>query len=65
MRITFDPAKRLRNEAERGLPFALAKEFDWSTALIAEDTREDYLEIALPGTWLPGRTTAHAGVYTA
>jgi uncharacterized DUF497 family protein len=44
MRITFDPAKSLRNEAERGLPFALAKEFDWSTALIAEDTREDYLE---------------------
>jgi uncharacterized protein len=26
------------------LPFALAEDFDWSCALIAEDTREDYKE---------------------
>jgi uncharacterized protein len=44
MRITYDPAKSLRNEAERGLPFALAEDFDWNCSLIAEDTREDYKE---------------------
>jgi uncharacterized DUF497 family protein len=44
MRVTYDPAKSLRNDAERGLPFALAEDFDWSDALIVEDTREDYKE---------------------
>lgn len=42
--VTYDPAKSKRNEAERGLAFGLADEFDWSTALIAEDTRKDYGE---------------------
>ena len=44
MRLTYDPAKSLRNEEDRGLPFALAEDFDWSSALIVEDTREDYRE---------------------
>lgn len=44
MRVTFDPAKNERNIAERGLAFELAQDLDWSTALIAEDTREDYSE---------------------
>ena len=44
MSVTFDPAKSQRNEAERGLAFGLAQEFDWSTALLAEDTRKDYEE---------------------
>jgi hypothetical protein len=44
MRVTFDPAKSSRNEALRGLPFEVAKDFDWSGALIVEDTREDYQE---------------------
>lgn len=44
MSITYDPAKSERNEAERGLAFSLADEFDWSTALILEDTRKDYDE---------------------
>ena len=44
MRLTYDPAKSLRNEADRGLPFVLAEDFDWSSALIVEDTREDYGE---------------------
>jgi uncharacterized DUF497 family protein len=44
MRVTFDPAKSSRNEELRGLPFALANEFDWSSALVVEDTREDYSE---------------------
>ncbi len=44
MRVTYDPAKSSRNEELRGLSFALAKDFDWSCALIVEDTREDYSE---------------------
>jgi uncharacterized DUF497 family protein len=44
MRVTYDPAKSLRNEEERGLPFAHAEDFDWSSALIVEDAREDYSE---------------------
>lgn len=43
-RFTYDPAKNERNIAERGLAFALAEEFDWSTALIVEDTRQDHPE---------------------
>jgi uncharacterized DUF497 family protein len=44
VRFTFDPAKHERNIAERGLAFELAEVFDWSTALIVEDTRQDYAE---------------------
>lgn len=44
MRVTYDQAKSLRNEAERGLPFSLADDFDWTGALLVEDTREDYNE---------------------
>lgn len=44
MRFTYDPAKSKRNIDERGLVFDLAEDFDWSSALIAEDTRQDYLE---------------------
>ena len=42
--MSYDPAKSERNEAERGLSFDLAEEFAWSSALIAEDTREGYEE---------------------
>jgi len=44
MRLTYDPAKSTRNEQERGMPFALAADFDWSAALIVEDLRQDYNE---------------------
>lgn len=44
MPVTFDSAKSERNEAERGLAFGLAEEFDWSTALMFEDTRKAYAE---------------------
>ncbi|CAN5348945.1 BrnT family toxin [soil metagenome] len=30
--------------ADRGLAFSLAEEFDWSDALVTEDTRKDYSE---------------------
>lgn len=44
MQITYDPAKDARNVEERGLPFALVRDFEWSTALIVEDDRFDYGE---------------------
>ena len=44
MQITFDPAKSERNITERGLPFELVRDFDWSSAIIYEDTRKDYGE---------------------
>ena len=44
MRVTYDPAKSQHNELVRGLTFAMAEDFDWSDALIVEDTREDYQE---------------------
>jgi hypothetical protein len=37
--IEFDPAKNRKNIQQRGLPFALAAEFDWTTALIAASDR--------------------------
>jgi uncharacterized DUF497 family protein len=35
--ISFDPAKSLRNEVERGLPFSLVLDLEWATAWIKED----------------------------
>ncbi len=44
MRIAFDPAKDAKNIAERGLPFSLAEDLDWDTAIAREDRRKDYGE---------------------
>jgi uncharacterized DUF497 family protein len=44
MDISYDPAKSRRNIAERGISFDQVIEFDWSQALIIEDTRMDYGE---------------------
>ena len=44
MPVTFDPAKSERNAIDRGIPFDLANDFDWSAALLVEDTRRDYGE---------------------
>ena len=44
MNISFDRAKSERNERERGLPFALVGQLDWSEAVIEEDERMDYGE---------------------
>ncbi|MHB9017553.1 MAG: BrnT family toxin [Burkholderiales bacterium] len=42
--ITFDPTKNERNVIDRGLPFTLVEQLDWSSALIVEDTRKNYGE---------------------
>lgn len=50
MQITFDPAKNLRNVAERGLSFELVEQFDFSTAKIWQDTRKAYHEVRFNAT---------------
>lgn len=45
MKISFDPEKNEKNIAERGISFERAADFDWSSALIVEDDREDYGEL--------------------
>ena len=44
MDVSFDPAKDARNVALRGISLVRATDFDWSGALIDEDTRKDYGE---------------------
>ena len=44
MRIHFDPGKNERNIRERGLSFEQVGEFDFSSALVALDEREEYGE---------------------
>lgn len=44
MKISYDPAKNVRNIADRGLSFELARAFEWGSALIVEDARKDYGE---------------------
>jgi uncharacterized DUF497 family protein len=42
--VTFDPTKNARNIRERGLSFERASDFDFTTALLAMDTRREYGE---------------------
>lgn len=44
MKIEFDAAKNERNVTERGLSFESAADFDFSGALIWQDTRKPYPE---------------------
>jgi uncharacterized protein len=63
VKIEFDPAKNLRNIAERGLSFELAGEFDFDTALIWIDARKVYPEVRLSALGLfAGRV--HALVFS-
>lgn len=44
MKITYDPAKNASNVRNRGLSFDEAVELDWASAVMIEDTRQDYGE---------------------
>lgn len=44
MTISYDPAKNDRNIAERGISFELAADFEWPSAFVVEDRRENYGE---------------------
>ena len=45
MRISFDPSKNERNIRKRGLSFELASAFEFETATVRTDFREDYGEV--------------------
>ena len=45
MRISFDQAKNDRTVLERQLPFELAAQFDFETALVQADLRHEYGEV--------------------
>lgn len=44
MRIEFDENKSQHNARERKLPFTIVADFDFSTARVTEDRRDDYPE---------------------
>jgi hypothetical protein len=44
MEISFDFAKSERNVTDRGLPFTLVEQMEWSGAVIKEDVRKNYGE---------------------
>ena len=44
MEISFDSAKSDRNVTDRGLPFTLLEQMEWSGAVIKEDVRKNYGE---------------------
>lgn len=45
MRYEWDEAKRKLNIAKHGVDFAILHDFDWPTALVTIDDREDYGEL--------------------
>lgn len=62
--ITFDPAKSAINARKRGLPFSLVEsDFNWATARVVEDTREDYGERRFRALGFIG-ARLHVVVYT-
>ena len=61
--VAFDPAKNERNIASRGISFEIAEQFEWDTALIAEDLRKEYGERRFQALgFIAGRL--HAMVFT-
>lgn len=63
MQIGFDPRKSAKNAAERGLPFELVTDLDWETAIIVEDSRQDYGERRMRA-FLYGEGKPYVVVYT-
>lgn len=47
MKIDFDPAKDLVNQAQHGVSLALAGELDWDAALVWVDDRFEYDELRM------------------
>ena len=44
MKYEWDEAKNERNIKERGIAFGYVENFEWTTSLIVEDTRQNYGE---------------------
>lgn len=63
MEIEFDPSKSERNAQQRGLPFSVAVNFDFDTALYQVDDRHDYGETRFRALGMIGGRV-HALVFT-
>ena len=63
MKIDFDITKSLRNAVKRGLPFDLVEGFNWNSALVIEDLRNDYPERRFQALGLIGNKL-HMVVFT-
>jgi uncharacterized protein len=63
MKIEFDPIKSEKNKVERGLPFSMAADFDWESAMYIVDDRKDYGEQRIRTFGLLGNRL-HALVFT-
>ena len=63
MNISYDPGKNEKNIAERGISFERVAEFEWSGALIVEDSRKDYGEPRFQALGFIGKRL-HALVFT-
>ncbi|HQR54009.1 MAG TPA: BrnT family toxin [Burkholderiales bacterium] len=61
--VSFDPVKNERNIASRGISFEVAEQFEWNTAMVAEDLRKEYGERRFQALgFIAGRL--HAMVFT-
>jgi uncharacterized protein len=63
MEIEFDSERSAKNAVARGLPFDLVADFDFETALVAQDIREAYGEDRFIALGLIGQRL-HVVAYT-
>ena len=47
MRVEYDPAKNIANQAKHGVSLAVASELDWDAALVWIDDRFEYGEMRM------------------
>lgn len=45
MKLEYDEQKSIKNTLERELPFSMVKDFEFDTAFIKQDLRNEYSEI--------------------
>ncbi|MBI3772314.1 MAG: BrnT family toxin [Gammaproteobacteria bacterium] len=64
MKIDFDPAKSEKNTRERGLPFDLAEDFEWDSALVVQDTRNPYPESRFQAIGFIDEERLHVLIFT-
>ena len=64
LKYEWDEPKNIENVAKHGVGFEAAEGFDWTAALVAEDTRRDYGEQRFRAISFIG-SRLHVMVYTA
>jgi uncharacterized DUF497 family protein len=60
---TYDPIKAAKNLKKHRVAFDAAADFDWSTALIVQDSRRDYGEVRYAAYGMIG-ARAHVLIFT-